>query len=139
VEVSILIGSNDNLKSITFPGASLKRVSPDERSIAFFLLKAHSVLDKMHENSERTMDNGILLHRLALKELFNRWLVKECFIAAEEFNTNSEYNEVSEAGIFLYDLTKCLDLGKYNTKPLPRPSHPERFILEINLHCDNRL
>jgi tRNA pseudouridine-54 N-methylase len=140
VEVGILLGKDDDIKSITFPGSSLKRVSPDERSIAFFLLKAHSVLEKMHPSSKRTMDNGIIVHRTTLKEILDNWGIEECYIASQEFNACSDYSHISESGLFLYDMvSEHLNLEDYPAKPLPRPPHPERFILEINLTCDNKL
>ena len=140
VEVSILMGPKDDMKVITFPGSSLKRVSPDERSIAFFLLKAYSNLNEMQENSKRTMDNGIILHRITLKELFDKWLGEDNYVATQDFNVNNDYDSISESGLFLYDMTtERLEMKGYTTKPLPRPPNPERFILEINLQCDNRL
>ena len=140
VEVSILLGSHDDVRIITFPGSSLKRVSPDERSIAFFLLKAHSVLEKMHQSSKRTMDNGIVVHRTTLKEILSKWEIEECYVASQEFNACSDYSHISETGLFLYDMgLEHSYLHDYPAKPLPRPPNPERFILEINLTCDNQL
>jgi tRNA pseudouridine-54 N-methylase len=140
VEVSILLGNDDDIRSITFPGSSLQRVSPDERSIAFFLLKAHTVLEEMHPNSKRTMDNGIIVHRTTLKEILDRWGREECYIASHEFNPCSDYSHISESGLFLYSIVpEHSYLKDYPAKPLPRPPHPERFILEINLTCDNQL
>jgi tRNA pseudouridine-54 N-methylase len=139
VEVSLLIGLSEDMKVITFPGLTLKRVSPDERSIAFFLLKAFNILTDMRMNSTTIMDNGIILHRLSLRELFNGWSVKDCYVANQEFTAESGFSGVSESGVFIYDLVgKNLGIEKYETKSLPRPKHPERFILEINLLCDSR-
>ena len=140
VEVSVSSGTYDDMKIITFPGLTLKRVSPDERSIAFFLLKAYNILDEMHENSQRTTDNGMILHRISLKELFDIWSVDECYVANQEFKADSDYNRVSESGFFIYDvIPDNLELSNFPTVPIPRPLHPERFLLEINLNCDNRL
>ena len=139
VEVCILLGKNDDIRSITFPGSRLKRVSPDERSIAFFLLKAHAVLDEMYPGSKRTMDNGIIVHRTTLKELLGKWEKEECYIATGEFDTTDDF-DISEAGLFLYEVEpEHLGLQKYPAKPLPRPPHPERFILDINFTCDEQL
>ncbi len=73
VIVSLAIGPTEDLKVISFPGLSLKRVSPDERSISFFLLKA---IEKTHNlDPERlfTMDNGIELIRSSFDELVELW------------------------------------------------------------------
>ena len=61
VTMSFGIGNEDHLKVISFPGLSLKRVSPDERSISFFLLKAVEKVESMEQGDRFTMDNGIEL------------------------------------------------------------------------------
>jgi tRNA pseudouridine-54 N-methylase len=139
VEVSISTGNNDELKVITFPGSTLKRVSPDERSIAFFLLKAHNKLNEMHMGKS-TMDNGIILHRTSLKDLLDSWSVEECYIATRDYNSASTYNGIPESGLFVYEtVTEHLGLREFQVKLLPRPPNPERFILDINIHWDNQL
>jgi len=66
VIVSLAKGTPDDLKIISFPGSSLKRVSPDERSISFFLLKAKSIVEELLMDSSEIMDNGIEVRRTSL-------------------------------------------------------------------------
>jgi tRNA pseudouridine-54 N-methylase len=138
VEVSLLIGTSEDLNVIKFRGSTLKRVSPDERSIAFFLLKAHNILDTMQRSDKRIMDNGIILQRMTLKEMFDSWSVETCYVANQEFNTTSDYSTISKDGCFLYDMIPARLEVECVTKALPRPPHPERFILEINHTCDKQ-
>ena len=73
VTVSLGIGSENNLKVISFPGRSLKRVSPDERSISFFLLKAVEKIESMEQGDHFIMDNGIELTGSSLNGLMESW------------------------------------------------------------------
>jgi tRNA pseudouridine-54 N-methylase len=73
VTVSLGIGSENDLKVISFPGHSLKRVSPDERSISFFLLKAVEKVESIEQGDCFTMDNGIELTCLSLSGLMESW------------------------------------------------------------------
>lgn len=69
VIVSLAVGSESDLKVVSFPGDSLKRVSPDERSVSFFLLKAMDRIENLEPRESFTMDNGIQLERTSLDEL----------------------------------------------------------------------
>jgi tRNA pseudouridine-54 N-methylase len=73
VIVSLAIGKKEDLKVISFPGESLKRVSPDERSISFFLLKAIEKGSSLEFGDSLTMDNGIKLIRSSLDNLIELW------------------------------------------------------------------
>jgi tRNA pseudouridine-54 N-methylase len=73
VTVSLAVGQVEDLRVISFPGASLRRVSPDERSISFFLLKAVEKLENLDVGISFTMDNGIELTRTSLDELTETW------------------------------------------------------------------
>jgi tRNA pseudouridine-54 N-methylase len=73
VTVSFAIGPTDNLKVISFPGTSLRRVSPDERSVSFFLLKAVEKLENLEAGTSFTMDNGIELTRTSFEQLSETW------------------------------------------------------------------
>ncbi|MHA2027211.1 MAG: hypothetical protein ACW98U_15020 [Candidatus Thorarchaeota archaeon] len=73
VTVSFAIGQRDNLRVISFPGPTLRRVSPDERSISFFMLKAIERLEDLEVGRSFTMDNGIELTRVPLDELVEAW------------------------------------------------------------------
>jgi len=73
VIISLAIGSEEDLKVISFPGNSLKRVSPDERSISFFLLKAIEKAQNLGFNESLIMNNRIELVRTSLDELTDFW------------------------------------------------------------------
>jgi len=73
VIISLAIGSEEDLKVISFPGNSLKRVSPDERSISFFLLKAIEKVKNLEPNESLIMNNGIELVRSSLNDLAHFW------------------------------------------------------------------
>lgn len=69
VIVSIAIGNEEDMRVVSFPGNSLKRVSPDERSISFFLLKAIEKVQDLELGRSFKMNNGIELTRSSLSEL----------------------------------------------------------------------
>jgi tRNA pseudouridine-54 N-methylase len=73
VIVSIAVGPTENLKVISFPGTTLRRVSPDERSVSFFLLKAFEKIEDLEIGQSFTMDNGIELTRSGINELTESW------------------------------------------------------------------
>ena len=73
VIVSLALGTEDDLRVVSFPGKSLRRVSPDERSISFFLLKAVEKIQDLEPGESTTMDNGIELERASLNELVKLW------------------------------------------------------------------
>lgn len=73
VVVSLAVGLPDDLRIVSFPGQSLRRVSPDERSISFFLLKAIEKLENLEVGNSFTMDNGIELTRTSLDEMTETW------------------------------------------------------------------
>jgi tRNA pseudouridine-54 N-methylase len=73
VIVSIVIGTEEDLRVVSFPGDSLKRVSPDERSISFFLLKAFEKAQDLETGGSFKMNNGIELIHGSLNELVDLW------------------------------------------------------------------
>lgn len=73
VVVSIAVGAQEDLRVVSFPGDSLKRVSPDERSISFFLLKAFEQAQNFDLGKSFKMNNGIELVRSSLDELIDLW------------------------------------------------------------------
>jgi tRNA pseudouridine-54 N-methylase len=73
VIVSLGLGNEDNLRVISFPGFSLRRVSPDERSISFFLLKSIEKVVTMEQGNRFVMDNGIELICSSLSGLIESW------------------------------------------------------------------
>ena len=73
VIVSLAAGTEEDLKVVSFPGNSLRRVSPDERSISFFLLKAIENVQDLEVGKSFKMNNGIELVRASLDELLESW------------------------------------------------------------------
>lgn len=73
VIVSLALGTQEDLRVVSFPGESLRRVSPDERSISFFLLKAIEQAHDLKFGESFTMDNGIKLIRSSFNELVELW------------------------------------------------------------------
>jgi tRNA pseudouridine-54 N-methylase len=73
VIVSIAVGNEEDLKVVSFPGNSLRRVSPDERSISFFMLKAIEKAQDLEFGKSLTMNNRIELVRASLKDLVDLW------------------------------------------------------------------
>ncbi|MFX0107292.1 MAG: hypothetical protein ACFE7R_03340, partial [Candidatus Hodarchaeota archaeon] len=89
VKVSICIGPHDNMQIFTFSGESLKRVSPDERSISFFLMKAKCVADELAESARKQMDNGIVVRRTSVQNLFDRKSGRVFFASGNVNSTNN--------------------------------------------------
>lgn len=130
VEVVFGIVNDDELKTIKFSGETLRRVSPDERSIAFFLLKAHAALENLPENYDHVMDNGIVLNRTSLENLVSQWPYGQVFVASFDSDSSIKDAKTSE-GLFIYAINGDTPfiLDKYGA--LKRPRTPERFILDI--------
>lgn len=137
VEVSLCIGHDLDLRIISFSGEKIKRVSPDERSISFFLLKAMQLLDEMDFGRVRSTDNGIVLSRTNSKDLVTSWSTERVHVADRSAPT-TDWSFVSTGGLFVYDMSDVLSRGFTNssTSLLHRPQNPERFILDANMHCD---
>jgi tRNA pseudouridine-54 N-methylase len=137
VQVSLCVGLDTDLRIISFSGEKIKRVSPDERSISFFLSKAMFLLDKMDSGTVKSMDNGIVLSRTDMKNFLTSWSAERVHIADSSVDTH-DWAAVSTSGIFVYDMSGALmrGLAKRPVSLLTRPTNPERFILDMNLHCD---
>lgn len=136
VAISIAWGETEALYIITFPGKTLKRVSPDERSISFFLLKASREVEDLSLGKEKAMDSGILVKRAALDSLLEDWSPSDVYVALEGVE-ESDMTASSTEGVFLYGLdTKQVSITGRQTTALPRPRSPERFILDINMKAD---
>ena len=138
VEVSIAFGEREDLRVMTFPGQNLKRVSPDERSISFFLLKAYRELANLHLGEAKRMDSGIELRRTGLPELLSLWSDSDTYVAWD--GVASEQLPVdSPTGLYIYEVDQTgisEELSKLPTIMLQKPPSPERFILDINLSSD---
>ncbi len=138
VEVSIAYGNSGDLQVITFPGATLKRVSPDERSVSFFLLKATKALEGLSIGESRKMDNGIEIRRVDLTDLMALWPESDVYLAADDLQQDYEQTGAL-SGLFVYAVEQGEIMEFLSSrKPiyLPRPPHPERFILDINFAAD---
>lgn len=139
VEVTIASGTLASLETITFPGETLKRVSPDERSISFFLLKAQGTLDEMHV-AKNILDNGIVVRKTTVDTLLKEWDTEMVCLSTEEGNA-TENPTLSCDGVFIYEVDSDVFSERLQTKTiyrLPKPLHPERFILDVNLICDSQ-
>ena len=142
VIVSIATGSIDDLRVISFPGATLKRVSPDERSISFFLLKSLDMAMGLAQDSQRAMDNGIIVGREGFRRIIAAYGPDSVFIASKDSTSDSDSSYELEDALLVYDTGTRIDMAsskimaeKY--RKLPRPSHPERFILDVNDRVDD--
>ncbi len=139
VEVSLAIGQPEDLGVVTYPGSALKRVSPDERSISFFLLKAINVLRELPLGGKKRMDNGMVVQRTNATDLLREWESSRIYVSSLDPSIQPKQVDVHPQGLFLYELTSTTLASLIENIPensLPRPPHPERFILDINLHCD---
>jgi len=139
VEVSLAVGQPEDLGVVTYPGPALKRVSPDERSISFFLLKAMNVLRELPLAGKKKLDNGMVVHRTNATDLLRGWEPSRIYVSSLSPSIQPKQVDVRPQGLFLYELVSTALTDMIRDIPgvlLPRPPHPERFILDINLYCD---
>ncbi|TXT56628.1 MAG: hypothetical protein BAJATHORv1_20218 [Candidatus Thorarchaeota archaeon] len=132
--VSIVYKKENRFACITFPGKTLRRVSPDERSIAFFLLKAYNLIEEKPVEFN-IMDNGIILQYSKFDEMLQRWKSKRIHIANEEYHPEEKF-QLAQEGAFIYDMRMKADISIDDMISIPRPPTPERFILDLNLYFD---
>ncbi|MCK4568203.1 MAG: hypothetical protein KAU48_12935, partial [Candidatus Thorarchaeota archaeon] len=128
VVVSLAKGTPDDLKLISFPGASLKRVSPDERSISFFLMKALSMAEELLMDSFKIMDNGIEVRRSTLKNFFESLNPARVYISTPEITSNTISVTEYENSLLIYSIGKQFESFQADTKwtqvELPYFPHP---------------
>ncbi|MGY5874704.1 MAG: hypothetical protein RTU30_03065 [Candidatus Thorarchaeota archaeon] len=139
VSVTLTVGKHDDLIVISFRGETLRRVSPDERSIAFFLLKARMISDDMEQGKSIVMDNGIVVRRTNLDNLIQEWCSDDLYIAKTDITEQHEVDIKSHSGVFYYEITPGMLTDTFKSSPaiyIPRPLNPERFILDINMSSD---
>lgn len=140
VVVSLAKGTPDDLKIISFPGASLKRVSPDERSISFFLMKALSIAEELLMDSFEIMDNGIEVRRSNLKNFFESITPTNVYISTPGTTSNFTSVAENENSLLIYSIGKQFDSfqidARWKQVELPYFPHPERFILDVNMIVD---
>ncbi|MHA2377698.1 MAG: hypothetical protein ACXADO_05760 [Candidatus Thorarchaeota archaeon] len=138
VEVSIAYGEKEDFRVMTFPGQRLKRVSPDERSISFFLLKANRELIDLRLGGARLMDSGIEVRRTGLTDLLSIWSDSGTYLA-EDDATEGQVSVGTSSGLYIYNVDNeeiSEELSKHSAAKLWKPPSPERFILDINLSSD---
>jgi tRNA pseudouridine-54 N-methylase len=139
VIISLAKGQPEDLKIISFPGAHLRRVSPDERSISFFLLKAISIVEDLVMDSLETMDNGIEVRRSSLKAFLESVAPTRVYLSTPESAQNSLDDADYENSLLIHSGTR-LDLIQENIVRTQRElryyPHPERFILDVNIMMD---
>jgi len=135
-DVTIFIGIQDKTewKMISFAGDTLRRVSPDERSISFFLLKAFEKLESLPFSAAHKMDNGIMIQRLEIEKFLKEW--EENISIASHDSTNQVKYEKAKNSLYIYNIDAEINLDDHPFKLVTRPRTPERFILDINATYD---
>jgi tRNA pseudouridine-54 N-methylase len=140
VVISLAKGTPDDLKIISFPGANLRRVSPDERSISFFLMKAISIAEKLVMDSLETMDNGIEVRRTSLKKFLETFAPARVYQSTLETTLGSIDDAEYENSVLIYSNRMQFDLiqedAEWIQEKLPHFLHPERLILDVNMIVD---
>jgi len=140
VVISLAIGSPDDLKIISFPGANLRRVSPDERSISFFLLKAISNVEELMMDSFETMDNGIEVRRMSLKKFIDSSAPARVYLSTPEITSGSVDDADYDNSFLIYSNRLQFDSiredAAWTEGKLVYFPHPERFILDVNMIMD---
>ncbi len=137
VDVLLLIGPKHDLRVITFPGKTLRRVAPDERSISFFILKANNALQQLGVESSETMDNGIVVSRITLDKMRNEDNQNRMYVSRRPATSPLSEGAPQKYADYLYE-TEMDYFGPFD-KSVPlisRPSHAERLILDVNMDCD---
>jgi tRNA pseudouridine-54 N-methylase len=139
VIISLAKGLPDDLKIISFAGDHLRRVSPDERSISFFLLKAISIVEELVIGAFETMDNGIEVRRTSLEAFLESFAPMRVYLSTPESAQNS-VDDVTYENSLLIHSGKRLDLVQESTLGIQRElryyPHPERFILDVIISSD---
>jgi tRNA pseudouridine-54 N-methylase len=148
VIVSIAKGPVDDMKIASFPGNALKRVSPDERSISFFLFKALDVAGNLSQNSQQVLDNGIVGARESLAGFIARHQPNQILIVDAEQKLAFDSLEILDNAIIIYETGSSVNLASLGSTFLNNFRvdsirkhhllHPERFILDINEFMDNK-
>jgi tRNA pseudouridine-54 N-methylase len=139
VVVSLATGSVFDLTVVAFNGKTLRRVSPDERSITFFLLKAFDAAGQLGKQESRTLDNGIEVHRGELQGLLEKWETGPAFIAVADGQEQPPDTDSQDDSFYLYHVgSGRADFNQHLPEfiTIPRPPHPERLLLEVNLMAD---
>jgi tRNA (pseudouridine54-N1)-methyltransferase len=146
VIVSIAKGPIIDMRMVSFPGNDLKRVSPDERSISFFLLKSLIVAENLQQNSQQILDNGIIVTRDSFTRFISAYAKDRIFIARNGRQFTLDASIRLDNAILIYETCtqinledlESIDSGNFGLfSNQIYPLHPERFILDINEQIDN--
>ncbi len=136
VIISIAIRKNAIFEVISFPASKIKRVSPDERSISFFLLKAKRSLKDITVGESTQMPNNIILEKKTVGDLLEEWKPNCIYLSRKIPYLQKDYQDISEKSLFIYSTSESLEVT--GAIELPRPKYPERFILDVNNWFDER-
>ncbi len=136
VTVCLGISAQSEWKFISFPGLTIRRVSPDERSITFFLLKALERLNDMVTGSHYTMDNGIELSKTQLEHFISKGN-HEVYLSNGN-NNSTDFLDCTTDSLFIYQIDTEHVFEHVNYLRIPKPRTPERFILDINRAFDSK-
>jgi hypothetical protein len=136
VTVCFGINAQSEWKIISFPGLTLRRVSPDERSISFFLLKAMERLDDMLSDSHYIMDNGIELSKTQLDDFISKNNPKVYLSSGN--NNSTDLLDYTADSLLIYQIDTAYAFEDVDYLCIPKPRTPERFILDINRAFDSR-
>lgn len=137
--VSLARKEKGGLSVVSFKGVDLRRVSPDERSISFFLLKAFDAVDLLERGESRKMDNGIENERGEIESLLEAWSIDTVFLATTDCEKWPSDVIASDNALYIYDSSSTSSFSNRihsRVIPVPRPPHPERFLLDLNLMAD---
>ena len=140
VVISLAKGSPEDLRIISFLGDGLRRVSPDERSISFFLLKAILIAEKQAMDSLEIMDSGIEVRRTSLKKFLDSVSPVRVYLSTPEITSDRVGDAKYDNSILIYSNEMQFDLIQEGSarilEKLPYFQHPERFILDANMITD---
>ncbi len=133
VVLSICIGDDAQWEVISFFGETLKRVSPDERSISFFILKAIDAVNRLDDGDTFTLDNGIVVERVAPAKFLGRW--EHIRMASDRYGDDWQVEGQTDV-VYLYDVDSGFTYDEKDFVLVPKTKTPERFILDINMIYD---
>ncbi|TFF68157.1 hypothetical protein EU520_00815 [Candidatus Thorarchaeota archaeon] len=138
VEISLGLCEDNGVSLITFPGDTLKRVSPDERSISFFIMKAREKLDRIELGDVAILDNGIGVEKRMTEGLLDSLSYRGIYVADESANVMPDQITLKQEGVFVYPVSDCTSFSLHAESMirLHRPHHPERFINDLNRAFD---
>ncbi|TFG10997.1 hypothetical protein EU538_00225 [Candidatus Thorarchaeota archaeon] len=138
VQIVLSQCEDDGVSFITFPGDRLKRVSPDERSISFFIMKAADHLERIASGEEATMNNGIRVEKCTPDEMLDSLSKSQVYLADPSSEIMPRQIRLKPESIFLYPVDSPLGINPsdFSFDLLWKPEHPERFINDLNRAFD---